>query len=59
MDTEAEPVLDEMSPSASSLTETTLYRRKSTKGSSFVSSEKEKEEESKAEEEVRCLVSSK
>ncbi|XP_062322019.1 ATP-binding cassette, sub-family B (MDR/TAP), member 4 isoform X2 [Osmerus eperlanus] len=53
VEVEAEPVLSEKSPSASSLTETTLYRRKSTKGSSFVGSEKEKEKEgeTKAEEE--------
>lgn len=55
---EHEQAVDEKSPSVMSFSESSLYRRKNTKGSSFIGSEGEKEERGKEEddktEEVRC-----
>ncbi|XP_075994467.1 ATP-dependent translocase ABCB1 [Genypterus blacodes] len=47
---EAEQSMEEKSPSIMSFSETSLYRRKSTKGASFVGSEGEKEEKEKKKE---------
>ncbi|KAM3873324.1 ATP-dependent translocase ABCB1 [Diretmus argenteus] len=47
---EHEQAMDEKSPSAMSFSETSLYRRKNTKGSSFIGSDGEKEERGKEEE---------